>query len=71
MGLARQALIERAQFEELVEHVPAVLYIDAVVEGTPDLHPTTYVGPQVETILGITQQEWTDGDQLWQEIVHP
>jgi diguanylate cyclase (GGDEF)-like protein/PAS domain S-box-containing protein len=51
--------------------VPAVLYIDEIVEGSPDLHPTIYVGPQVETILGITQQHWKDGDDLWQEIVHP
>ncbi len=62
---------EREQFERLVERVPAVLYIDKVVPGQVVVHPTVYVGPQVEAILGITRQEWLAEDELWEQIVHP
>ncbi|MBA3691096.1 MAG: PAS domain-containing sensor histidine kinase, partial [Actinobacteria bacterium] len=57
----------QARYRALVEHTPAITYIDAV-EG-----PTTtmYISPQTTDILGYTPQEWYDDPRLWNKIVHP
>ncbi|MGO9559988.1 MAG: diguanylate cyclase domain-containing protein [Acidimicrobiales bacterium] len=62
---------ERDQLQRLVEHVPAVLYIDEVTDPGAHRYPTVYVGPQVETVLGITAAEWIGNDELWQQHMHP
>ncbi|MEX0990907.1 MAG: PAS domain-containing protein [Actinomycetota bacterium] len=55
------------QYRALVEHIPAVLYID--VPGEEMI--STYIGPQVESMLGITQQAWITDPQIWEKHLHP
>jgi diguanylate cyclase (GGDEF)-like protein/PAS domain S-box-containing protein len=54
-------------FQELVEQIPAILYVDDIREG----YRTTYVGPQLETILGISQHEWITDPDAWAIHMHP
>lgn len=56
-----------AKYRALVEHIPAVLYIDPADERSP----RTYVSPQVVDVLGISQEEYLEHEDLWRELVHP
>ncbi len=64
-----QAQLEQTegQFRALVEHIPAALYIDP-----PQLaERTSYISPQIETILGVTPERWIAEPALWEEHLHP
>ena len=56
-----------AHYRELVEEIPAILYIDDLSRQYRSL----YVGPQIETILGITREEWLSEDDAWERNMHP
>ena len=58
---------ETEHFQELVEQIPAILYVDDIRED----YRTTYVGPQLETILGISQHEWITDPDVWAIHMHP
>ncbi len=65
---AQQLLSEaEARFRALVEHTPAITYMDAV--SGPDR--TMYISPQTTEILGYTPEEWYADPGLWSKIVHP
>nr|MBA3764625.1 hypothetical protein [Actinomycetota bacterium] len=54
-----RALDDRTQpfvedYRELVEGIPAILYIDR----PDDLSTNFYTSPQAEALLGYTQEEW-------------
>jgi diguanylate cyclase (GGDEF)-like protein/PAS domain S-box-containing protein len=53
-------------YRELVEEIPAILYIDDPARQYRSL----YVGPQIETILGISQATWLNEDDAWQRNMH-
>ncbi len=54
-------------YRELLERVPAVLYIaDVGRDGRWHL-----VSPQIETILGFTPDEWCANPHLWAAQLHP
>lgn len=55
------------RFRMLVEHIPAALYIDEPGEEMV----TTYVGPQLEPMLGISAERWMHEDEVWQKHLHP
>jgi diguanylate cyclase (GGDEF)-like protein/PAS domain S-box-containing protein len=55
------------QYRSIVEHIPAVTYIDAVNEQAA----AVYVSPQIERLLGYSQQEWLADPDLWPKILHP
>ena len=56
-----------AQFRTMVEHGPAIVYIDA-----PDATASTiYMSPQVEHLTGYAAQEWYDDPELWPKLIHP
>ncbi|MGQ0669764.1 MAG: sensor histidine kinase [Actinomycetota bacterium] len=57
-----------ARYRVLVEHIPAVLYVDRAVEGGT---MPTYVSPQVERVLGLTQADWLGDAELWRRYLHP
>jgi diguanylate cyclase (GGDEF)-like protein/PAS domain S-box-containing protein len=62
-------LDERAaesRYRALVEQIPAMTYIAAVEVGV-----TTYVSPQIEPLLGYTQEEWLADPQQWARTLHP
>ena len=57
-----------AKYRILVEEIPAITYIDTA-DGSG---LTSFVSPQIETILGIPQQEWMESDNnYWLNMIHP
>ena len=69
-SLSRLAISELERLRQLVEHIPAVLYIDEVSEPLTQRYATVFIGPQVEEVLGITQAEWLEGPDVWRQHVH-
>ena len=59
--------IDEGSLQRLVEHVPAILYVDEL--GTS--YHSIYVGPQVESVLGIPRATWLADDEAWQRHMHP
>jgi diguanylate cyclase (GGDEF)-like protein/PAS domain S-box-containing protein len=55
------------RFRSIVQHVPAVTYIDAIDDGAS----TLYVSPQVEELLGYPPHEWMGDGDLWLRVMHP
>ncbi|HEU5097573.1 MAG TPA: PAS domain S-box protein [Roseiflexaceae bacterium] len=56
-----------AKYRALVEQIPAVIYTAAIDEHSS----TSYVSPQIESILGFTPEEWLADPNLWLDLVHP
>ena len=56
-----------AKYRALVEHIPAVVYLDPVDEDSESI----YVSPQVVELLGISQDEWLGNPYAWRHHVHP
>jgi len=56
-----------AKYRALVEHIPAVVYLDPVDENAESI----YVSPQVVQLLGIEQDEWLADPYAWRHHVHP
>src|SRR5262249_32797433 len=63
------ALLHKAEarYQSLVEEIPAVTFMAALDEGINEL----YVSPQIERLLGFTQQEWLEDPVLWYKQLHP
>jgi diguanylate cyclase (GGDEF)-like protein/PAS domain S-box-containing protein len=57
----------KTKYGALVEQIPAIVYVDVA----DDNMSTTYVSPQIEEILGYSQQEYIEDPQLWENILHP
>ena len=56
-----------AKYHALVEGIPAITYLDPVDENEQSI----YVSPQVNDLLGITQDEWLTDMYAWRRHVHP
>jgi PAS domain S-box-containing protein len=56
-----------AQYRMLVEQLPAIIYTAAINSRSS----TSYVSPQIEAILGFSQEEWISNPELWLAQVHP
>ena len=55
------------RYRTLVEQVPTVMFIDQIDDaGTP-----IYISPQIQTLTGYTQAEWTANADVWLSVVHP
>ena len=75
---AQQEIVERQKAEEqlraaetkyrdLVESIPAVIYrSETGADGR-----WFYIGPQIESLLGFTPQEWLADSNLWYRQIHP
>jgi len=50
---------------ELLEALPAAFYVDRT-DGT-----SVWVSSHVESIIGLTEQEWASGYDVWLERIHP
>jgi diguanylate cyclase (GGDEF)-like protein/PAS domain S-box-containing protein len=59
--------LEEDRYRSMVEHGPAVSYIDA----TDDNASTIFISPQIEALLGYSPKEWTDDEELWPALLHP
>lgn len=59
------------RFRALVEQLPAVTYVWAESAPGANDFATTYVSPQIETVLGWPPEQWVnDPDDLWIETIH-
>lgn len=56
-----------SRYRGLIDHLPAIVYIDLAQEQMS----TAYVSPQIETLLGITPQEYCADANLWAAVMHP
>jgi PAS domain-containing protein len=57
----------KTRYQLLLEHLPIIVYVNPI-ESIAD---TTYVSPQIETILGYTSTEWVADPEFWQTRLHP
>jgi diguanylate cyclase (GGDEF)-like protein/PAS domain S-box-containing protein len=57
----------RSKYGALVEQIPAIVYVDLADESMA----TTYVSPQIESLLGVTAQQYVDDPDLWTSMLHP
>jgi two-component system, cell cycle sensor histidine kinase and response regulator CckA len=55
-----------ARYRTLVEHIPAVTFIDRIDAERTNL----YISPQIEQLVGYSPPEWR-ARQLWFKAVHP
>lgn len=61
---AEQSRLE-LRYRKLVEQIPAITYVyDFAAKRT------TYISPQVESLLGFTAEAWTANPDLWLRQVH-
>jgi len=56
-----------AKYRALVEHIPAVVYLDPVDEDGESI----YVSPQIRDLIGVEPQEWLTDPYSWRRHVHP
>ena len=64
----REARFEaEAKYRSLVEHIPAVVYLDPVDEDSMSI----YVSPQIRDLIGIEPEEWLEDPYSWRHHVHP
>lgn len=55
------------RFRILVEQIPAVVFMAYLDRGIGE----AYVSPQIEAILGFTQEEWLNDPVRWYRHIHP
>jgi PAS domain S-box-containing protein len=55
-----------ARYRSLVEHLPAVVYIESVSNAT-----TLYISQQIESLTGYSPEEWMQDGGLWEKSLHP
>jgi diguanylate cyclase (GGDEF)-like protein/PAS domain S-box-containing protein len=56
-----------ARYRGLIQHLPAIVYIDSV--GRDD--PMIDVSPAIEPLLGVSREEWLEDVSAWKRVVHP
>ncbi len=57
----------RFDFQELVERLPLVVYVDKLDEKSSPL----YVSPQIAQLMGYSQEEWLADPDLFTKSIHP
>ena len=55
------------RFRTLVEQLPAITYVAELDADSS----TLYTSPQIETMLGFSQDEWMADHSLWRKQIHP
>ena len=63
----RTQALEEDRYRSMIEHGPAVSYIDA----TDDNASTIFISPQIESVLGYSPAEWVEDEELWPKLLHP
>lgn len=61
------SLAGEEMYRVLVEHLPAVVFLDS----TDELETTLYISPKVEELLGYTPDEWIAKPDIWEKSLHP
>jgi PAS domain S-box-containing protein len=65
--LAEALSASEAQYRALVEQVPAIIYTAALDQAST----TLYVSPQIEKLLGLSQDDWANDPDFWRKRLHP
>lgn len=55
-----------ARYQTLIEQIPAVVFMAFLDKGIGE----AYVSPQIEAILGYTQEEWLNDPVRWYQQIH-
>jgi PAS domain S-box-containing protein len=55
------------RYKLLVEQLPIVVYVNPLDQ----MSSTTYVSPQIQTMLGYMPEEWLSDPEFWQKRIHP
>jgi PAS domain S-box-containing protein len=55
------------RYKLLVEQLPIIVYVNPLDK----MSSTTYVSPQVQTMLGYLPEEWLSDPEFWQKRIHP
>lgn len=66
-GLAEEVPDLASRYRILVEQIPAVVFMAFLDKGISE----AYVSPQIETMLGFTQEEWINDPVRWYRQIHP
>jgi PAS domain S-box-containing protein len=56
-----------AKYRTLVEQIPAVVFMAFLDRGISE----AYISPQIESILGFSQEEWLNDPVRWYSQIHP
>lgn len=56
-----------ARYRTLIEQIPAVVFMAFLDNGIGE----AYVSPQIEALLGFTQEEWLNDPVRWYQQIHP
>jgi diguanylate cyclase (GGDEF)-like protein/PAS domain S-box-containing protein len=56
-----------AHYQQLVEQLPLVVYVDELTDNAANI----YTSPQVVPLLGYSLEEWTSDPDLFINILHP
>ncbi|HEY3550034.1 MAG TPA: EAL domain-containing protein [Gaiellaceae bacterium] len=56
-----------AHYQQLVEQLPLVIYVDEASDNAANI----YTSPQVEPLLGYTVEEWISDPDLFVKVLHP
>src|SRR5687767_6729357 len=59
--------LAEARYRTLIEQIPAVTFLASLAGGANEI----YVSPQIESLLGFTQEEWINDPILWFRQTHP
>lgn len=66
--LGSELEINRRRIEDIVEHVPGVVW---EVWGEPGNQRTDFVSTHVQKMLGYSCEEWLSQPNFWLQVVHP
>jgi PAS domain S-box-containing protein len=59
------------RFQRVIEHLPAIVYLEAVTREANGIGEMLYVSPQVQEILGFSPDEWLADPVAWARQFHP
>jgi len=66
-----KAVETELRYRTLAAQIPAITYLWSRSDDDPPYGGTTYVSPQVETVLGFTPEQWTSQPDFWITRLHP
>ncbi len=61
-----RAETSEAMYRSLIARLPAITYAEALDDGR-----TLSISPQIEALLGCSQEEWMADPLLWIDMIHP
>jgi PAS domain S-box-containing protein len=66
-GADRRLQLAEARYRGLIEQIPAVTFLARLSGGRNEM----YVSPQIQSLLGFSQEEWLNDPVLWYRQTHP